>query len=87
MNVDEIDLRILREIYVKSSRDSIPPKPLIKAVGIDEQQLADKLEILEKGGYVKTKGDSANDHSLCNGIYLVMLTAEGRELLRKRKEI
>jgi DNA-binding MarR family transcriptional regulator len=87
MDIDELDLKILKAIYVKSNQDYIQPKLLIKEVGITEQRLGDKLDILEKNYFVKNEWGSGSSQTLQNGIYNVKLTSEGRELLRKHKKI
>lgn len=88
MDVDETDLEILKAIYTTSSQSFTPPKPVMGLANIsDELEFGDRLDILERKGYVKAVRGSASPQSLRNGIHNVQITPDGRELLRNKKRI
>lgn len=82
---DDIDLKILKAIQLKSSTSFVRVILLVREIGIDEEELGDRFELLAKNGYIEVAGlggSTAPGMTLPNGIHNVALTAQGRHLLR-----
>ena len=86
--MDDIDVGILKAIYEKSHNSLIAPLFLIEMFSISDEEIGDRLEIMDEGGYVKVaRGTYAPGMSLLNGINYVGIAAKGRQLLRDKKLI
>lgn len=85
--LDKMDTKILKAIYKKSHVSSINPIGFIKELTISDEELADRLELMEKEFVNIIKGSSPSGQSLTNGITAVSLTAKGRQLLRDNELI
>ena len=84
--MDDKDIEILKAIYMKSHNSLVAPLFLIEKFSISDEEIGDRLEIMDEDGYVKVaKGTYAPDLSLLNGINNVGLTAKGRQILRDKK--
>ncbi len=86
--MDDMDVEILKAIYEKSHNSLVAPLFLIEAYCISDEEMGDRLEIMDENGYVRVaRGTYAPGMSLLNGINNVGLTAKGRQLLRDKKLI
>jgi hypothetical protein len=86
--MDDIDVEILKVIYEKSHNSLIAPLFLIEKFCLSDEEIGDRLEIMDEGGYVKVaKGTYAPGMSLLNGINYVGIAAKGRQSLRDKKLI
>jgi hypothetical protein len=85
--LDKIDTKILKAIYEKNHTSSVDPIGLIEELKISDEELGDRLELMEKEYVNIIKGSSAPGQSLSNGITVVSLTAKGRQLLRDNELI
>ena len=84
--MDDIDVEILKAIYEKSHSSLIAPLFLIEKFCISEEEIGDRLEIMDKDGYVKVaRGTYTPGMSLLNGINYVGIAAKGRQILRDKK--
>jgi hypothetical protein len=73
---------------MKSHNSLVAPLFLIEKFSISDEEIGDRLEIMDEDGYVKVaRGTYAPDLSLLNGINNVGLTAKGRQILRDKKSI
>lgn len=80
--IDETDMRILRALPMNGPSYT-PVFRALGKLGIEENELGDRLDILAKKGLVQVaKGSHAPGMTLPNGIHNVGLTAEGRQFLR-----
>ncbi len=81
-----MDVGILKAIYEKSHNSLIAPFFLIEMFNISDEEMGDRLEIMDDDGYVRiARGTYAPGLSLLNGINNVGLTAKGRQILRDKK--
>jgi hypothetical protein len=86
--MDDIDVEILKVIYEKSHNSLIAPLFLIEKFCLSDEEIGDRLEIMDEDGYVKVaKGTYAPGLSLLNGINNVGIAAKGRQILRDKKLI
>jgi len=86
--MDGIDVEILKVIYEKSHNSLIAPLFLIETFCISDEEIGDRLEIMDEDGYVKVaRGTYSPGMSLLNGINYVGIAAKGRQLLRDKKLI
>lgn len=86
--MDERDVEILKAIYEKSHNSLIAPLFLIEKFCLSDEEIGDRLEILDEDGYVKVaRGTYTPGMSLLNGINNVGIAAKGRQILRDRKLI
>jgi hypothetical protein len=86
--MDEIDVEILKAIYEKSHNSLVAPLFLIENFSISDEEMGDRLEIMDEDRYVKVaRGTYTPGMSLLNGINNVGLTAKGRQILRDKKLI
>jgi len=86
--MDEMDVEILKAIYEKSHSSLIAPLFLMEKFGISDEEVGDRLEIMDDEGYVKVaKGTYAPGLSLLNGINYVGIGAKGRQNLRDKRLI
>ena len=86
--MDDKDIEILKVIYEKSHSALIAPLFLIEKFSISDEEIGDRLEIMDEDGYVKVaRGTYAPGMSLLNGINNVGLAAKGRQILRDKKLI
>ena len=86
--MDDMDVEILKIIYEKSPNSLIAPLFLIEKFGISDEEIGDRLEIMDEDGYVKVaRGAYAPGMSLINGINYVGIAAKGRQILRDKKLI
>ncbi|MGE5373389.1 MAG: hypothetical protein ACM3KS_00250 [Phycisphaerales bacterium] len=84
--MDDIDVGILKAIYVKSHSSLIAPLFLLEMFNISDEEMGDRLEIMDGAGYVRAaRGTYVPNLSLLNGIDNVGLTAKGRQILRDKK--
>jgi hypothetical protein len=66
----------------------LPPLFLIEKYGISDEEVGDRLEIMDEDGYVKVaRGTYSPGMSLLNGINYVGIAAKGRQILRDKKLI
>jgi RIO-like serine/threonine protein kinase len=86
--MDNMDVEILKVIYEKSHNSLIAPLFLIEKFRLSDEEIGDRLEIMDEDGYVKVaKGTYAPGMSLLNGINYVGIAAKGRQILRDKKLI
>jgi hypothetical protein len=86
--MDDIDVEILKVIYEKSHNSLIAPLFLIEKFCLSDEEIGDRLEIMDEDGYVKVaKSTYAPGMSLLNGINYVGIAAKGRQILRDKKLI
>ncbi len=86
--MDDIDVGILRAIYEKSHNSLIAPLFLIEMFSVSDEEIGDRLEIMDEDGYVKVaRGTYAPGMSLLNGVNYVGIAAKGRQILRDKKLI
>jgi hypothetical protein len=86
--MDETDMEILKSIYIKSHNSLVGPLFLVEKFSISDEEMGDRLEIMDEDGYVKVaRGTYTPGLSLLNGINNVGLTAKGRQILRDKKLI
>lgn len=86
--MDDIDVEILKAIYEKSHSSLITPLYLMEKFCISDEEIGDRLEIMDEDGYVKVaRGAYAPGMSLTNGINYVGIAAKGRQILRDKKLI
>ena len=86
--MDETDVEILKAIYEKSHSSLIAPLFLMEKFGVSDEEIGDRLEIMNDEGYVKVaKGTYTHGLSLLNGINYVGIAAKGRQTLRDKKLI
>ncbi len=86
--MDDIDVGILKAIYEKSHNSLIAPIFLIEQFCISDEEIGDRLEIMDEDGYVKVaRGTYAPGMSLLNGVNYVGIAAKGRQILRDKKLI
>ncbi len=86
--MDESDVEILKAIYEKSHNSLIAPLFLIEKFCLSDEEIGDRLEILDEDGYVKVaRGTYTPGMSLLNGINNVGIAAKGRQILRDKKLI
>ena len=86
--MDDTDVEILKVIYEKSHNSLIAPLFLIEKFSISDEEIGDRLEIMDEDGYVKvTRGTYAPGMSLLNGVNYVGIAAKGRQILRDKKLI
>jgi hypothetical protein len=86
--MDDKDVEILKAIYEKSHNSLVGPLFLIERFSISDEEIGDRLEIMDEDGYVKVaRGTYAPGMSLLNGINNVGLAAKGRQILRDKKLI
>jgi len=86
--MDDIDVEILKAIYEKSHSSLITPLYLMEKFCISDEEIGDRLEIMDEDGYVKVaRGAYAPGMSLINGINYVGIAAKGRQILRDKKLI
>jgi hypothetical protein len=86
--MDDIDVGILRAIYEKSHSSLISPLFLIEKFCLSDEEIGDRLEIMDEDGYVKVaRGAYTPGMSLLNGVNYVGIAAKGRQILRDKKLI
>ncbi len=86
--MDDKDVEILKAMYEKSHNSLVGPLFLIEKFSISDEEIGDRLEIMDEEGYVKVaRGTYAPGMSLLNGINNVGLAAKGRQILRDKKLI
>jgi hypothetical protein len=86
--MDDKDVEILKAIYERSHNSLVGPLFLIEKFSISDEEIGDRLEIMDEDGYVKVaRGIYAPGMSLLNGINNVGLAAKGRQILRDKKLI
>jgi len=86
--MDDIDVEILKAIYEKSHSSLITPLYLMEKFCISDEEIGDRLEIMDEDGYVKVaRGTYAPGMSLLNGVNYVGIAAKGRQILRDKKLI
>jgi RIO-like serine/threonine protein kinase len=86
--MDNKDVEILKAIYEKSHNSLVGPLFLIEKFSISDEEIGDRLEIMDEDGYVKvSRGTYAPGMSLLNGVNNVGLAAKGRQILRDKKLI
>jgi RIO-like serine/threonine protein kinase len=86
--MDDKDVEILKAIYEKSHNSLVGPLFLIEKFSISDEEIGDRLEIMDEDGYVKvSRGTYAPGMSLLNGVNNVGLAAKGRQILRDKKLI
>ena len=86
--MDDKDVEILKAIHEKSHNSLVGPLFLIEKFSISDEEIGDRLEILDEDGYVKvSRGTYAPGMSLLNGVNNVGLAAKGRQILRDKKLI
>jgi len=86
--MDDKDVEILKVIYEKSHNSLVGPLFLIEKFSISDEEIGDRLEIMDEDGYAKVaRGTYAPGMSLLNGINNVGLAAKGRQILRDKKLI
>jgi len=86
--MDDIDVEILKAIYEKSHSSLITPLYLMEKFCISDEEIGDRLEIMDEDGYVKVaRGAYAPGMRLINGINYVGIAAKGRQILRDKKLI
>ena len=86
--MDDKDVEILKSIYEKSHNSLVGPLFLIEKFSISDEEIGDRLEIMDEDGYVKVaSGTYAPGMSLLNGINNVGLAAKGRQILRDKQLI
>ncbi len=86
--MDDMDVVILKAIYEKSHNSLIAPLFLIEKFGISDEEVGDRLEIMDEDGYVKAaRGTYSPGMSLLNGINYIGIAAKGRQILRDKKLI
>ena len=86
--MDDIDVEILKAIYEKSHSSLITPLYLMEKFCISDEEIGDRLEIMDEAGCVKVaRGAYAPGMSLINGINYVGIAAKGRQILRDKKLI
>ena len=86
--MDDMDVEILKAIYEKSHSSLITPLYLMEKFCISDEEIGDRLEIMDEDGYVKVaRGAYAPGMSLINGINYVGIAAKGRQILRDKKLI
>jgi DNA-binding Lrp family transcriptional regulator len=84
-NLDETNERILEAIMNRASDAFITPHPLVKDLGMNEDELGDRLlELRDSGHIVAILASYAPGMSLSNGIHNVRLTHVGRQYLRNK---
>ena len=87
-NMDDMDVESLKVIYEKSHNSLIAPLFLIEKFCVSDEEIGDRLEIMDEDGYVKVaKGAYSSGMSLLNGINYVGIAAKGRQILRDKKLI
>jgi len=78
--MDDKDVEILKAIYEKSHNSLVGPLFLIEKFSISDEEIGDRLEIMDEDGYVKvSRGTYAPGMSLLNGVNNVGLAAKGRQ--------
>ena len=86
--MDDKDVEILKAIYEKSHNSLVGPHFLIEKFSVSDEEIGDRLEIMDEDGYVKVaRGTYAPGMSLLNGINNVGLAAKRRQILRGKKLI
>ena len=86
--MDDKDVEILKAIYEKSHNSLVGPLFLIEKFSISDEEIGDRLEIMDEDGYVNVaRGTYAPGMSLLNGVNNVGLAAKGRQILRDKKLI
>ena len=86
--MDDMDVEILKVIYEKSHNSLIAPLFLIEKFCVSDEEIGDRLEIMDEDGYVQVaKGAYSSGMSLLNGINYVGIAAKGRQILRDKKII
>ena len=86
--MDDTDVEILKVIYEKAHNSLIAPHFFIEKFSISDEEIGDRLEIMDEDGYVKvTRGTYAPGKSLLNGVNNVGITAKGWRILRDKKLI
>ena len=86
--MDDKDVEILKAIYEKSHNSLVGPLFLIEKFSISDEEIGDRLEIMDEDGYVKVaRGTYAPGMSLLNGVNNVGLAAKGRQILSDKKLI
>ena len=86
--MDDTDVEILKVIYEKAHNSLIAPLFLIEKFSISDEEIGDRLEIMDEDGYVKVaRGTYAPGMSLLNGVNYVGIAAKGRQILRDKKLI
>jgi len=86
--MDDKDVEILKAIYEKSHNSLVGPLFLIEKFSVSDEEIGDRLEIMDEDGYVKVaRGTYAPGMSLLNGINNVGLAAKRRQILRGKKLI
>ncbi len=86
--MDDVDVEILKSIYEKSHNSLIAPLFLVEKFCLSDEEIGDRLEIMDEDGYVKVaRGTYAPGMSLLNGINNVGIAAKGRQILRDKKLI
>ena len=86
--MDDKDVEILKAIYEKSHNSLVGPLFLIEKFSMSDEEIGDKLEIMDEDGYIKVaRGTYAPGMSLLNGVNNVGLAAKGRQILRDKKLI
>ncbi|HNX09472.1 MAG TPA: hypothetical protein PKL29_05105 [Methanothrix sp.] len=86
--MDETDVEILKAIYEKAHSSLIAPLFLMEKFGISDEEIGDRLEIMDDEGYVKVgKGTYTPGLSRLNGINYVGIAAKGRQTLRDKRLI
>ena len=84
--LDDKDLKILKALPM-AGPSFTPVFLALGELGIEENELGDKLESLEEKGLVQLAGlggSYAPGMTLSNGIHNVGLTARGRQFLRSQ---
>jgi hypothetical protein len=86
--MDDMDVEILKVIYEKAHSALIAPLFLIEKFCVSDEEIGDRLEIMDEDGYVKVaRGAYTPGMSLSNGINYVGIAAKGRQILRDKKLI
>lgn len=83
--MDEVDISILEAINTKARgrQDFINPSFLMDELNMNETDLGDRLDQLERLNYIEMSRGSGGP-GVVRGIQNVMLISKGREYLKKK---